>query len=192
MSPNNPCILCGTSCETIDHLFGDCCIAKQVWSHLSLRINIFVHFPTGFASGLWLTDSNYSKHTTSIIATTAWFLWKSLCDAIFRNANINIPAAVCRALAHVQEHTNCIHGFLGQKLILNNFFESDELFLFTHAALLKIWMLIRWTIFSPLVLLFKWLWISIFLSNIYSSAHLQPSALSAILILLSLGDFALN
>ncbi|XP_039142559.1 uncharacterized protein LOC120279941 [Dioscorea cayenensis subsp. rotundata] len=60
------------------------------------------------------------------------------------------------------------------------------------AALLKIWILIRGTIFSPLVLLFKWLWISIFLSNIYSSAHLQPSALSAILILLSLGDFALN
>lgn len=135
LGPNNPCILCGLSSETIDHLFSYRIKANEVWSHLSLKVNIYIHFPNGFASGFWLTEGNYSKHIASIIAATAWFLWKSRCDVIFCNANVNIPASVCRALAHVQEHANCNKGLLGQKLILNNFSYSDELFLFSHASI---------------------------------------------------------
>lgn len=134
MGPNSPCIMCGNSCETIQHLFYDCQIARQVWSHLSLRINTYVCFPTGFTSRLWLTDGSYSKRTISIIDSTAWFLWKTRCDVIFHNANINIPASVCKAIAHVQEHINCNSGLLGQKLILNNFSCCDELFLFAHIS----------------------------------------------------------
>lgn len=132
MGPNNPCILCGFSSETIDHLFCHCLKANQVWTYLNLKVNIHIHFPNGFASSSWLTDGNYSTHIASLIATNAWFLWKSRCNVIFRNANVNIPTAVCRALAHVQEHTSCSKGLLGQKLILNNFSGADELFLFSH------------------------------------------------------------
>lgn len=59
---------------------------------------------------------------------------KSHCDAIFRNANPNYPAIVCRAFAHVQEFINCRSDLLGQRLVLNNFTSADGQFLFIHTC----------------------------------------------------------
>lgn len=75
-----------------------------------------------------------SKHYKSIIAATAWLIWKSRCDVIFRNASINIPVIACRALSHVQDFCASNRCLLGQKLILNNFTCADELFLFSHSS----------------------------------------------------------
>ncbi|XP_039134269.1 uncharacterized protein LOC120271661 [Dioscorea cayenensis subsp. rotundata] len=134
LGPNNTCALCGLFPETIDHLFCQCIIAKHVWNYLSLKINTYIHFPIGFAVGSWLTDGNLSKHCASIIAATAWLIWKSHCDVIFRNAIINIPAIACRALSHVQEYTASNRCLAGHKLILNNFSCANELFLFSHSS----------------------------------------------------------
>ncbi|XP_039129310.1 uncharacterized protein LOC120265457 isoform X2 [Dioscorea cayenensis subsp. rotundata] len=89
LGPNDPCSLCGLSPETIDHLFSHCTKTKQ------------------------LTEGNYSNYINSVIAATAWMLWKSRCNIIFHNACINLPTVVCRALAHVQEYTDCNRSLIG-------------------------------------------------------------------------------
>lgn len=126
--------MCGLFPETIDHLFCHYSTAKQVWNYLSLKINTRIHFPNGFAVGSWLTEGNFSKHCISVIAASAWLIWKSHCAVIFRNAHINTPVIVCRALSHVQEHTAGHRWLAGQKLILHNFSSADELFLLSHSS----------------------------------------------------------
>ncbi|XP_039138896.1 uncharacterized protein LOC120276239 [Dioscorea cayenensis subsp. rotundata] len=113
LGPDNHCILCGHFSEMIDHLFWDCIKTKQVWAHLSLKVNTYIHFPSGFASGSWITDGILSKHLTSVVAATAWLLWKSQCDAIFHGVNINFPTIVCKALIHVQEFSSSNYNLLG-------------------------------------------------------------------------------
>ncbi|XP_039115766.1 uncharacterized protein LOC120251270 [Dioscorea cayenensis subsp. rotundata] len=134
LRPNSSCPLCTLFPETIDHLFSSCSKAQLIWSYLSLRLGMSIHFPNGFAFGSWLTDGFYSNHTVSVIAATAWFLWKSRCDIIFRNANLNPPTLVCKAISHVQDHFECRKNLLGSRLILNNFTLDDELFLFVYAS----------------------------------------------------------
>lgn len=101
MGPNSPCVFCGLSPETIDHLFCLCSKVSVIWSQLSNKAGVHISFPHGFYSGAWITDSNYSLYIISAISATAWFIWKSRCDAIFRNVNPNFPVIVLKALAHV-------------------------------------------------------------------------------------------
>ncbi|KAH7684404.1 FMN-binding split barrel-containing protein [Dioscorea alata] len=68
----------------------------------------------------------------SIIVATIWFLWKSYCDAIFKNSTPNYSLIVNRAIAHMdfnQENAN----LRGRCLLLNNFNQADGLFLFFTA-----------------------------------------------------------
>ncbi|XP_039118928.1 uncharacterized protein LOC120255096 [Dioscorea cayenensis subsp. rotundata] len=134
LGPDIPCRLCGLSSETIDHLFCYCPKAKQVWAYLSLKLNTFIHFPLGFGSGLWVTEGGFSTHIISVISATAWMIWKSRCDVIFRNTHFNVPTVVCRAIAHVQEFTVCRESLFGQMLILNNIPKSDNFILFTYSC----------------------------------------------------------
>ncbi|XP_039130894.1 uncharacterized protein LOC120267295 [Dioscorea cayenensis subsp. rotundata] len=134
LGPDNPCALCGLFPEMIDHLFCHCNIAKQVWNYLSMKINTHIHFPIGFSVGLWLTERHFTNHCKSVIAASAWLIWKSRCDVIFRDAHLNIPVIVCRALSHVQEHIAGRRCLAGQKLIMHNFSCADELFLFSHSS----------------------------------------------------------
>lgn len=90
-----------------------------------------IYFTNGFASGTWLIADIYSNYIKSAIAATAWLLWKSRCDHIFRSICINLPTVVCRALAHVQEFTDCRRSLLGRRLLLNNLSSSDDFVLFS-------------------------------------------------------------
>lgn len=134
MGPDKPCIFCGLSQESINHLFCYCSKVSSIWSQLCTKIGTHISFPFGFKSGAWITDSNYSMYIISVITTTAWFIWKSRCDAIFRNVNPNYPVIAHRALAHVQDHFNYDKRHLGQRLILNNFSNADGQFLFNHTC----------------------------------------------------------
>lgn len=77
---------------------------------------------------MWLLNI----YIISIITATTWFIWKSRCDAIFRNLSPNFSAIICRALAHVQDHSIGGKDLLGQRLFLNNFSSTDGQFLFYH------------------------------------------------------------
>lgn len=75
----------------------------MVWRQISSKVNKTHSFPDGFSSKAWLTDYNYPKYIISVIAAGAWFIWKTCCDAIFKNTLPNYPAIICRTLAHTNE-----------------------------------------------------------------------------------------
>lgn len=132
LGPDNPCTFCSLSQETINHLFCHCYKITQIWSQLSNNISKHISFPNGLTAGNWVTDCGYSIYIISVITATTWFIWKSRCDAIFRNLSPNFSAIICRALAHVQDHSIGGKDLLGQRLFLNNFSSTDGQFLFYH------------------------------------------------------------
>lgn len=70
----------------------------------------------------------------SLISVVAWFIWKTRCDAIFRNTKPNFFVIVGKTFAHVQDYITSRLDLLGQRLILNNFNSFDGHFLFIHAS----------------------------------------------------------
>ncbi|XP_039141230.1 uncharacterized protein LOC120278516 [Dioscorea cayenensis subsp. rotundata] len=129
------CFLCSRNhdYESICHLFNNCHFAQSVWELLGTKIGSEFSFGDGFESGSWLVDATYSHFAKSVIASSAWFIWKNRCDKIFRSASVSYQSVVCRALAHAGDFSRAQADQLGKRLILNNFTHSDGSFLFVSS-----------------------------------------------------------
>lgn len=80
----NICSICGLDNESAGHLLAFCPKAQLVWHTVDSKIGFNLTFPNGFTEGSWLSGCNSNLFTKSIIAATAWFIWKNRCDVIFR------------------------------------------------------------------------------------------------------------
>lgn len=130
LGPRSLCSMCSLDLESIEHLFIDCCKAQLVWNLASQALGRNLSFPDNISSGAWITDYNLSLHSVSFIAAILWFIWKSRCEAIFKSSSPNFTNIVRKAEAHVKAFWQENASGVGRRLILNNFSNLDECFLF--------------------------------------------------------------
>lgn len=71
-----------------------------------------------------------SSHCKSVIAATAWFIWKNRCDKIFRDSAVPCQVIASRAYVHVLEFSCATADQFGKRLLLNNFSSADGPYLF--------------------------------------------------------------
>lgn len=130
LGPRNLCILCGLTFESAKHLLAECPNAQLVYNLLGKKASNCFIFCNGLISSSWLTSSLYSLYYKYVIATAIWFIWKARCDIIFWQISLNPAIIVCKSLAHAMEFSFANSPQLGRRLLLNNFSNPDEPFLF--------------------------------------------------------------
>ena len=126
------CTFCGLEYETTEHLFNHYFKSQTVWTSVSNLIAKTISFSNGFLSGMWL-DAKHSSNSAfinSVIAATAWFIWKARCNSIFQNEPPGFNSITCKALAHANEYFLASTAQMERNLILSNFSTADGLFLF--------------------------------------------------------------
>lgn len=103
LGPRNLCVMCNLEHESIEHLLFSYCMAQDIWSHVSSKLNVLVSFPNGFCSGGWLTGASVPPFVKAIIAFTAWYIWKNRCDKFFWNSSVSGQVIASRAIAHTKD-----------------------------------------------------------------------------------------
>lgn len=127
------CRLCGLELETTEHLFLTCCKAQAIWHHTAYLMGSQTLMLSEFASGAWVICQAFSSFAKAVIASVAWHIWKARCDAIFRDSSINVRLISFRAFHFAKNNFTSHSPVFGRKLLLNNFTDSDSLFLFSAA-----------------------------------------------------------
>lgn len=124
--------------STSDHLYPlnlgpEICVSFVVliMNLLSSKIGKCLTFPDGFGFGVWLTNYNYLVFVSSVITAGVWFIWKTRSDVVFRNVPPNCSIIVCWAFTHAIEFSQANMGQFSYRMILNNFSNTDGLFLFS-------------------------------------------------------------
>lgn len=90
----------------------------------------------GITSGDWLNTDLFGNdlYTKSVIASTAWFIWKARCNGIFRIEPLNCFTTYKLALGHIRKYSITSSVHIGKILIQNNFSSSDSPFIFIAAT----------------------------------------------------------
>lgn len=88
--PSMMCEVCGMENESLEHVFGSCVIAAQVWEFVSqwCRITPFFFFSVSDLPTLALQlrgDVGWKHVAHLIIITSIWCLWRNRNDAIFNS-----------------------------------------------------------------------------------------------------------
>ena len=78
------CLFCSEN-ESIQHLFFDCVVAKQIWKHVSDFFCLSVGSDYMSIAHFW---PGHSKHAclNSVAAYVLWCIWKLRNDHVFNNA----------------------------------------------------------------------------------------------------------
>lgn len=94
-----------------------------------------VSFHDGFTTGNWITSdhNSLSNFAKAVVATTAWYIWKARCNAIFKNEEPNFINISRKAYALAQEYFVAAKHYHSKSLILSNFLSADAPFLFSVA-----------------------------------------------------------
>ncbi|CAN1299772.1 Putative ribonuclease H protein At1g65750 [Linum perenne] len=111
----NMCVMCGSDAESVDHLFGGCSFASQVWSYFSSRLSLFGPFPLGVKDWLWAwkgmsCSSGFNSCVRMLIHGFLWGLWGERNDRIFRDIGSTPKAVACRIVVLVGRW--CVAGGL--------------------------------------------------------------------------------
>ncbi|XP_039128871.1 uncharacterized protein LOC120265002 [Dioscorea cayenensis subsp. rotundata] len=134
LGPRNFCSFCGLDYESIEHLFFNCCKTQRIWYSVYALIGKHIDLPGGFSAGNWLTFHS-SAFNKFVIVAVAWHIWKARCDWVFRRINPNFGLIACKAICFANDFFQPTALNWGTKLLLNNFTNSDGLFLFIAASL---------------------------------------------------------
>lgn len=125
---------CNLVLESPEYLFYECCKSQGVWNMISATTSKRFQFPTRFVYGNWISLSSYSMRTKVIIALATWFLWKALCDAIFRNIRLNFSVIALQAINYANVNLCALRNPICRNLIISNFTSFDGLFLFSASS----------------------------------------------------------
>lgn len=117
------CVFCSLEFEMVEHLMFSCSKTQIILTNIEAETGKNLHFLNGFTSGNWFSPSTtrFDLFTQSLIAATAWFIWKTRCNIVFRNEILDCNLIVRRALAHVREFFYSSSIQPGRNLILTNF-----------------------------------------------------------------------
>lgn len=91
MGPQTNCVFCSLEYENVEQLLHLCPKSQIIWALVKNIIGKTFNFVDCFISGNWLSSSMASKDlfTQSVIAATAWHIWKARCNKVFRNENMD-------------------------------------------------------------------------------------------------------
>lgn len=105
LGPPNSCVFCGLVLESADHLFSKCHISIRIWKLVECLANIKINLVDLINNGQWLDfhSNGNSKFLVSIIVVTCWKIWKSRCNYIFNQENLDIFKTANLAILHVKE-----------------------------------------------------------------------------------------
>lgn len=107
IGPNSNCPFCGLVPEDGEHLIWKCRMISHCWftvlDLLGWNHSVFSILSTGS----WLLEPAPSKidklRPQAFIATVAWIIWKSRCNLIFKNSQVNFNLVVSRAWSIFQD-----------------------------------------------------------------------------------------
>lgn len=124
-------MFCSLEIENVEHLMHLCPKTQIIWAHVMHMIGKNFNFEGGFSSGNWICSSMDGKSLfiQSIIVGTAWYIWKSRCNMVFRNDKLDCWLLPSKSVAYVREYFYTSASQPGRNLILNNFTAHDSPFM---------------------------------------------------------------
>ena len=110
--PEN-CIFCSEK-ESIDHLFFNCIVAKQIWNVVSAFFETEIGTNYNSVARFWVSNKKHAV-VNSVCAAVLWCLWKDRNDLVFNgSAWIDIKQVWRRILCSLKRWTlifkECMRG----------------------------------------------------------------------------------
>ncbi|XP_039119691.1 uncharacterized protein LOC120255989 [Dioscorea cayenensis subsp. rotundata] len=122
LGPPDPCVFCGLTLESSNHLFRLCNFSIRIWQMVESLTNCKPLFLNALDTGEWLDFNVHgnSKSLASITAATLWQIWISRCNKIFRQDNPDISKIANLIMLHVKDFSTCSANFLLRNYMMNN------------------------------------------------------------------------
>lgn len=135
LRPQDLCIFCGLNFESAEHILNLCPKVQAICNLISNLVGKTISFPNGFISGVWSETDHcvYPNFVKSVVVGSAWYIWKTRCNVIFRHEELDFNSIPRRAYALSQEYYTASNHQKGKNLILLNFSYPDSPFLFLTA-----------------------------------------------------------
>ncbi|KAL6194501.1 hypothetical protein ACLB2K_035585 [Fragaria x ananassa] len=101
---DNSCPLCNEDNETMDHLFGYCKYAKEIWQASNMMPPL--NWEEGFFRVIheWFVENPFDNVCFTKLITICWQIWKARNEVIFKGKNLN-AGNIVRAAAMFQSST---------------------------------------------------------------------------------------
>lgn len=136
LGPQALCDFCKLEVETAEHLLYTCTKSQIIWNLISSEIRKPINLLNGITSGDWLVPNliGNDHFTHYVIASTAWFIWKTRCNRLFRNEPLNCHKTSRLAIRHIREYLCTFSLNMGENFILNSFSITDIPFIFSASV----------------------------------------------------------